>query len=93
MSIDSFGSQRELTVGEATYTALHGAEEAERRVGGGAKRDTLCYATQVNQDALGRALQHPLDQQASGWTLGSSRRRPRLPTALCSRGFTPTLQR
>jgi 4-hydroxy-3-methylbut-2-enyl diphosphate reductase len=43
------------------YTALHGAEEAERRVGGGAKRDTLCYATQVNQDALGRALQHPLD--------------------------------
>lgn len=43
------------------FSARHGAEEAERRVGGGAKRDTLCYATQVNQDALGRALQRPLD--------------------------------
>ncbi|HEY0968451.1 MAG TPA: 4-hydroxy-3-methylbut-2-enyl diphosphate reductase [Opitutaceae bacterium] len=43
------------------YVNRYGAEEAERRVGGGAKRDTLCYATQVNQDALGRALQQPLD--------------------------------
>ena len=31
------------------------------RVGGGGRRDTLCYATQVNQDALGRALSEPLD--------------------------------
>lgn len=31
------------------------------RVGGGGKRDTLCYATQVNQDALARALEAPLD--------------------------------
>ena len=31
------------------------------RVGGGGRRDTLCYATQVNQDALGRALDEPLD--------------------------------
>jgi 4-hydroxy-3-methylbut-2-enyl diphosphate reductase len=31
------------------------------RVGGGRQRDTLCYATQVNQDALGRALAEPLD--------------------------------
>jgi 4-hydroxy-3-methylbut-2-enyl diphosphate reductase len=31
------------------------------RVGGGVKRDTLCYATQVNQDALARALELPLD--------------------------------
>lgn len=31
------------------------------RVGGGGKRDTLCYATQVNQDALARALELPLD--------------------------------
>ncbi len=45
----------------SVYADRHGAEEAERRVGGGAKRDTLCYATQVNQDALGRALQRPLD--------------------------------
>ncbi len=33
----------------------------DSRVGGSAKRDTLCYATQVNQDALSRALGGPLD--------------------------------
>ncbi len=33
----------------------------DTRVGGGGRRDTLCYATQVNQDALGRALAEPLD--------------------------------
>lgn len=33
----------------------------DARVGGGGRRDTLCYATQVNQDALGRALAEPLD--------------------------------
>jgi 4-hydroxy-3-methylbut-2-enyl diphosphate reductase len=31
------------------------------RVGGSSRRDTLCYATQVNQDALARALAEPLD--------------------------------
>lgn len=31
------------------------------RVGGTTRRDTLCYATQVNQDALSRALEEPLD--------------------------------
>jgi len=31
------------------------------RVGGSGRRDTLCYATQVNQDALTRALTQPLD--------------------------------
>ena len=31
------------------------------RVGGQGRNDTLCYATQVNQDALGRALASPLD--------------------------------
>ena len=31
------------------------------RVGGTSRRDTLCYATQVNQDALSRALTEPLD--------------------------------
>lgn len=31
------------------------------RVGGGGRNDTLCYATQVNQDALSRALAEPLD--------------------------------
>ena len=33
----------------------------DTRVGGTSRRDTLCYATQVNQDALGRALTEPLD--------------------------------
>ena len=30
-------------------------------VGGSGRNDTLCYATQVNQDALARALEEPLD--------------------------------
>ena len=33
----------------------------DSRVGGSSRRDTLCYATQVNQDALSRALAGPLD--------------------------------
>lgn len=33
----------------------------DTRVGGSSRRDTLCYATQVNQDALSRALAEPLD--------------------------------
>ncbi len=33
----------------------------DTHVGGGGRRDTLCYATQVNQDALSRALAEPLD--------------------------------
>jgi|GEM_PF-11825 len=43
------------------YTARYGAEEAAERVGGSGKNDTLCYATQVNQDALAKALAGPLD--------------------------------
>ncbi len=45
----------------AAYAALYGPDEARARVGGDGKRDTLCYATQVNQDALARALAEPLD--------------------------------
>ena len=37
------------------------APGALARVGGSGRTDTLCYATQVNQDALGRALAEPLD--------------------------------
>lgn len=33
----------------------------DSHVGGSSRRDTLCYATQVNQDALSRALAEPLD--------------------------------
>ncbi|MFM9029264.1 MAG: 4-hydroxy-3-methylbut-2-enyl diphosphate reductase, partial [Opitutaceae bacterium] len=40
------------------YRELHGDAT---RVGGDGRRDTLCYATQVTQDALSRALAEPLD--------------------------------
>lgn len=42
------------------YTRRFGPEGAAR-IGGGGRNDTLCYATQVNQDALARALNGPLD--------------------------------
>jgi 4-hydroxy-3-methylbut-2-enyl diphosphate reductase len=37
------------------------AQDQPARVGGQGRNDTLCYATQVNQDALARALSEPLD--------------------------------
>lgn len=43
------------------YRARYGEIEGAKRVGGSAKGDTLCYATQVNQDALSKALAEPLD--------------------------------
>lgn len=43
------------------FTAKYGPVEGPRHVGGADKRDTLCYATQVNQNALGRALAEKLD--------------------------------
>ena len=46
---------------KGVYTARHGAAEAALRIGGAGRKDTLCYATQVNQDALSRALAEPLD--------------------------------
>ena len=45
----------------AVYREKWGDPEAGTRVGGSGRRDTLCYATQVNQDALSRALAEPLD--------------------------------
>ncbi len=45
---------------KAVYAKRHGPDGVFR-VGGGTRRDTLCYATQVNQDALTRALAQPLD--------------------------------
>lgn len=42
----------------SVYRAKYGDDS---RVGGTSRRDTLCYATQVNQDALSRALAEPLD--------------------------------
>ncbi|MFI5335777.1 MAG: 4-hydroxy-3-methylbut-2-enyl diphosphate reductase [Opitutales bacterium] len=43
------------------FVAKYGAAEGPAHVGGAGKKDTLCYATQVNQDALSRALAEPLD--------------------------------
>jgi len=43
------------------YRLKYGESEGDARVGGSGKKDTLCYATQVNQDALSRALAEPLD--------------------------------
>lgn len=45
------------------FTRRHGPDPAGTppRVGGSSRNDTLCYATQVNQDALMRALESPLD--------------------------------
>lgn len=35
--------------------------QGDSQVGGSGRTDTLCYATQVNQDALAKALSQPLD--------------------------------
>jgi len=45
------------------YTTVYGPDRSGEpsRVGGSGRNDTLCYATQVNQDALARALAEPLD--------------------------------
>lgn len=46
---------------KSVFAAKYGAEAGLAHVGGAGKKDTLCYATQVNQDALARALAEPLD--------------------------------
>ena len=43
------------------FVAKYGEREGMAHVGGAGKKDTLCYATQVNQDALQKALAEPLD--------------------------------
>jgi 4-hydroxy-3-methylbut-2-enyl diphosphate reductase len=43
------------------FIAKYGAVAGPAHVGGAGKKDTLCYATQVNQDALQRSLDEPLD--------------------------------
>ncbi|MEO6992997.1 MAG: 4-hydroxy-3-methylbut-2-enyl diphosphate reductase, partial [Lacunisphaera sp.] len=43
------------------FTAKYGEIDGPPHVGGAGKKDTLCYATQVNQDALQKALAEPLD--------------------------------
>ena len=48
---------------KAVFDARFGPdpEGSQARVGSHGRNDTLCYATQVNQDALSRALDQPLD--------------------------------
>ncbi len=46
---------------KAVFVARYGETDGPAHVGGAGKKDTLCYATQVNQDALARALGEPLD--------------------------------
>jgi 4-hydroxy-3-methylbut-2-enyl diphosphate reductase len=46
---------------KSIFVAKFGEAEGPAHVGGAGKKDTLCYATQVNQDALQRALAEPLD--------------------------------
>jgi 4-hydroxy-3-methylbut-2-enyl diphosphate reductase len=46
---------------KSVFVAKYGEAEGPAHVGGAGKKDTLCYATQVNQDALQRALAEPLD--------------------------------
>ncbi|HVZ64853.1 MAG TPA: 4-hydroxy-3-methylbut-2-enyl diphosphate reductase [Lacunisphaera sp.] len=46
---------------KALFVAKYGPAEGPDHIGGAGRKDTLCYATQVNQDALQRALAEPLD--------------------------------
>lgn len=43
------------------FASKYGPAAGPEHVGGAGRKDTLCYATQVNQDALQRALASPLD--------------------------------
>lgn len=45
----------------SVFVEKYGKSDGPSHVGGAGKKDTLCYATQVNQDALQRALAEPLD--------------------------------
>ncbi|AOS45365.1 4-hydroxy-3-methylbut-2-enyl diphosphate reductase [Lacunisphaera limnophila] len=46
---------------KSVFATRFGAAATADHVGGADRKDTLCYATQVNQDALQRALTVPLD--------------------------------
>jgi 4-hydroxy-3-methylbut-2-enyl diphosphate reductase len=46
---------------KSRFVEKYGKVDGPAHVGGAGKKDTLCYATQVNQDALQRALAEPLD--------------------------------
>jgi len=46
---------------KTVFIAKYGKIDGPGHIGGAGRKDTLCYATQVNQDALARALTLPID--------------------------------
>ena len=46
---------------KGVFSAKYGDPAGLTHVGGAGRKDTLCYATQVNQDALQKALAEPID--------------------------------
>lgn len=46
---------------KTVFAVKYGPVAGLEHVGGAGRKDTLCYATQVNQDALQRALAEPID--------------------------------
>ncbi len=50
-----------ITYFQGLYGEKYGAEAVGEHVNGQSRGDTLCYATQVNQDALSRTLEEPID--------------------------------
>lgn len=46
---------------KGVMTEKYGSEACEKHIWSQGKGDTLCYATQVNQDALRMALEYPID--------------------------------
>ncbi len=46
---------------ESVLTSKYGEGRVRDHLHSGSRGDTLCYATQVNQNALEKALEHPLD--------------------------------
>jgi 4-hydroxy-3-methylbut-2-enyl diphosphate reductase len=59
--LDEYEQQDIIDYFKTVFVAKFGEREGPQHVGGAGKKDTLCYATQVNQDALQRALAEPLD--------------------------------
>ncbi len=53
---------------KSVFVDKYGLEAGPSHVGGSGKKNTLCYATQVNQDSLHWALAEPLD---AAFTIGA----------------------
>lgn len=62
---------------KSVFVSKYGETDGPAHVGGAGKKDTLCYATQVNQDALQRASAEPLD---AAFIIGGQEQLQHLPT-------------